>query len=60
MEYAKFFTSLMWGSIVCIPVMVLVGREVDKLSEMTNYVWIPILTFMLSLTIKVILEKKGK
>ena len=60
MDYARFFTSLMWGSIVCIPVMVLVGREVDKLSEMTNYVWIPVVMFMLSLTIKVILEKKGR
>ena len=60
MEYARFFTSLMWGSIICIPVMVLVGREVDKLSSMTDFLWIPILVGMLSLTIKTLIEKKGR
>lgn len=60
MEYARFFTSLMWGSIVCIPVMVLVGREVDQLSALNDHVWIPILVGMISLTMKVLLQKKSR
>jgi hypothetical protein len=60
MEYPKFFTSLMWGAILCIPVMVLVGREVDGMEYMENFLWIPILVAMLSLTIKTIIEKKGR
>jgi hypothetical protein len=60
MEYVKFFTSLMWGAIICIPVMVLVGREVDGMAYMEDFVWVPILVAMISLTAKTVMEKKRR
>lgn len=59
MELAKFFTSLLWGSILVMPLMILVSKEVEGFEKMDMYLWIPIILAVLSLAIKSILEKKN-
>jgi len=59
MELAKFFTSLLWGSILVMPIMILAAKEVEGFEKMDRYIWIPIILAVLSLTMKSILEKKN-
>lgn len=58
METAKFFTSLLWGSILVMPLMILLSKEVDGFEKLDMYLWIPILISVFSLTMKSILEKR--
>ena len=60
MEGAKFFTSLLWGSVLVMPVMILASREVEGFEKLERYIWIPILLAVLSLAMKSILEKKNR
>jgi len=60
MEFAKFFTSLLWGSILVMPLMILLSKEVEGFEKFDHYLWIPILLSVFSLMMKTILEKKDK
>lgn len=59
MNTIRFFNSLVWGAAVCIPIMVIVGREVEHMEALEDYLWIPIVVAMIALTVKVILTKKN-
>lgn len=58
MNYGRFFGSLFLGSVICLPIMTIVGREVDELEVLDDYLWVPILLAIFSLLFKTILEKK--
>jgi hypothetical protein len=60
MNSVKFFHALFLGSVICLPVMVLAGREVDELKGLDDYLWIPILIALFSLFLKTVLEKKQR
>lgn len=60
MNYVRFFNSLFLGAVICLPIMVIVGREVDELRGLDELIWIPILIALLALFMKTIVEKKPK
>lgn len=60
MNWVKFFYSVFLGSVITLPVMTLAGREIEEFEGLDDYLWIPILVCILSLFMKVILERKEK
>lgn len=60
MNYVRFLNSLFLGAVITLPVMVMVGKEVDELEGLDDFIWIPILVALLSLFLKTIIEKKEK
>lgn len=60
MNYVKFFNSLFLGAVICLPVMVLAGREVEELEGLDDFIWVPILLALLALFMKTVIEKKPK
>jgi hypothetical protein len=60
MNYVRFFHSLFLGSVICIPVMVVAGTEVEELEGLEDYIWVPMLVAIFALLTKTIIEKKQR
>lgn len=58
MNKIRFFNSLFLGAVICLPVMTMVGKEVEELKFLDDFLWVPILVALLALFFKTIIDKK--